>query len=137
MISKISLPHLHVSANCPYPELDQSSLSLQIPLLEDPPRLWLGFSSGLFPSCFPTESLFAPLLAPPPHTCHLSSLSPEYVIYIYRFSTATMVMRTRFNVTSICKLPVFRSANPHKTQQSNLCRLRFIPYRYMLHPRKE
>ena len=131
MIFKISLPHLHVSATSPYPEPDQSSPSLPIPIHEDPSRLCLGL-----PLMFPyRKPLCTSSSRTPSHTCHMPSLSPEHVIHIYHFSTVTMVTRTR-HVISVRKLLVFSSANPHKTKQHNICTYRFILYRYMLLPKK-
>jgi hypothetical protein len=53
---------------CPYLEPDQSNPEpipfLKIPFLISPSDLRLGFSSGLFPSCYPTTTLYTPLLSP-------------------------------------------------------------------------
>ena len=67
MESEGSLPHSQVLTTCPYPEPDQpspcphptswwSTLILSC-------QLYLSLPSGLIPSCFPTKTLYAPLLS--------------------------------------------------------------------------
>ena len=66
-----SLLHSQASATCPYPGPDQSSPHTHI----QPPwrsililstHLRLGLPSGLFPSGFPTKTLYVPLSSPSP-----------------------------------------------------------------------
>ena len=63
-----SLPHLQVPDTCPYPEPDQSSSCPYLTYLRSilllSSRLCLGLQSGLFPSGFPTKTLYTPLLYP-------------------------------------------------------------------------
>ena len=63
-----SLPQSQVPATCPYPEPLRSSPYHHIPLLKihlnTIPHLRLGLPSGLFPSGFPTKTLYTPLISP-------------------------------------------------------------------------
>jgi len=68
MESEGSLPHLQMPATCPNPQPDQSSSCLSNPtswistiILSS--HLRLGLPSGLFPSCFPTKTMYTPLLS--------------------------------------------------------------------------
>jgi hypothetical protein len=69
-----SLPHLQVPTNCPYPEPDQSGLfSLQNTSWKSTIILFshihLSLKMGLFPSGFPTKTLYTPLYSPIRATC--------------------------------------------------------------------
>jgi hypothetical protein len=78
-----SSPHSQVPATCPYPEPEQSSPCLPFPLHEGrfqyyPSRLRLSLPTGLFPSGFPTKTLYEPLLSapiPPPYVPHTPPIS--------------------------------------------------------------
>jgi len=64
-----SLPHSQMPATCPYPEPAQSSPYPHIPLLWRSililsTYLCLGLPSGLFPSGFPTKTLYMSRLSP-------------------------------------------------------------------------
>ena len=63
-----SLLHKQVPAPCPYSETDQSSPcpnpTSWISILILSYHICLGLPSGLFPSGFPTKTLYAPLLSP-------------------------------------------------------------------------
>ena len=74
MEPKGSLPHSQASAACPCTKPDQFSacpsdnfLKIHCKILYS--HLGLGFPSGLFPSGFPTGTLYAPLLSPIRATC--------------------------------------------------------------------
>ena len=73
-----SLPHSQVTATCPYPEPDLSCpyshfLKIHFNFI---PHLHLGLPSGLFPSGFPTKTLYTPLPSPIRATC------PAYLILL-------------------------------------------------------
>ena len=55
-------PEPDKSSPCPHPTSWKSNLILSS-------RIRLGLPSGLFPSCFLTETLYVPLLSPTPATC--------------------------------------------------------------------
>ena len=60
------LPHSQVPATCPYPEPARSSLNPPHPtswrsILILSSHLDLGLPGGLFPSGFPTKTLYTPL----------------------------------------------------------------------------
>jgi len=74
-----SLPHSQVPATCPIlsqfdPVHTLTSQFLKILILSS--NLRLGLPSGLFPSGFPTETLYTPLLSPIRATC------PAYLILL-------------------------------------------------------
>ena len=89
-----SKPRLHVPATCPYPEPDQSSPCPNIPL---PERSILilsplpGLSSGLFPSGFPTKTLYTPLLSP--HTRYMSRSSNSRFHHPHNIGWAVQIIK--------------------------------------------
>jgi hypothetical protein len=66
MEPEVSLPHSRVSATCRYPKTTRFSphLTSWRSILTLPTHLRLGLPSGLFPSGFPTKTLYTPLLYP-------------------------------------------------------------------------
>ena len=71
-----SLPQSQVPTTCPYPEPVRSSPHSLIPLLKTHLNIILPSASclpsGLFPSGFPTKTLYTPLLFPIRATCPAS-----------------------------------------------------------------
>ena len=64
MEREVSLPHSQEPATCPHSEPDKSSSCSPSHLLNINLNIILLSSPGLFPSAFPTKTLYTPLLSP-------------------------------------------------------------------------
>ena len=78
------LPHSQVPAICPYPEPEQSNLCPHIPrsrrsIVISSSHLRLVLSSGLFPSGFPTKTLYRPLFSPIHATYPAHLILPDFM----------------------------------------------------------
>ena len=101
MEPKFSLPHLQVPTTCPYPEPEQSSPCAPQPTswrctLILSSQLCLGLPSDLFPSGFPTKTLYAPLLS------HICATCPAHLILLDFLTRTILGEEHRSLSSSLC-----------------------------------
>ena len=103
-----SLPRLQLPATCSHPEPHRSSPCPHIPLPEDPsyyypPLIRLVLQIGLFPSGFPTKTLYTRLLSPIRATC------PAHLIRLDFITLTILSEEYRSLSSSLCSFPPFPS----------------------------
>jgi len=104
-----SLPHSQEPATCSFSEPDQSSPCLHptswIFILILSSHLYQGLPSGLFPSGFPTKTMYAPLLSPIRVTLFFFLILLNFITQIifgeeYRLWSSSLCCLLLFHVTS-------------------------------------
>ena len=113
-------PWFRRPGTCPYPESDQSSPRLSIPLLEDPflilsSHLQLGIPSDLFSSGVHTKILYAPLLS------HVRATRTAHLILLDLITVIISGEQYRSRSSSLCSLlhsPVTSSFKGHSLTRS-------------------
>ena len=120
-----SLPHSQVPATCPYHQPDRFQSIPPYPtswtsILILSSHLCLGLPSGLFPSGFPTKTLYTPLLSP--YTLHALSLILNFITQTivgeeYRSLSFSLYSFLHSPVTSSLLGPNF-SSTPHSQTPS-------------------
>ena len=118
------LRHSQVPVTCPYPEPARSISYPHNPtswrsILILSSHLRLGLPSCLFPSCFPTKTLYTPLLSPMHTTC------PAYIIRLVLNTRTILGEQYRSLSSSLCSflhlVPFRPKYSPQRPILKHLC----------------